>query len=62
MLDVLVKIPAFRWFAGLGIAIVWLSAAWGEPAVLALLAIPGALWWLWQKRPLPDESELTDLL
>jgi hypothetical protein len=62
MVEQLLADKTLRWFAAGGIAILWLAAAWGEPAVLLLLALPAALWWLWQKRPEPDESELTDLL
>jgi hypothetical protein len=51
-----------RWCAVGAVAIVWLAAAWGEVAVLALLGVPGAVWWLARRHPLTDKPELDDLL
>jgi hypothetical protein len=50
------------WCAAAGVGLLWLAAAWGEPAVLLALLVPAAVWWLLQRRPAPDESEITDLL
>ena len=54
--------PRLRWSAIAAVAIIWLAAAWGEVAVLALLGIPGSIVWLARKYPVRDEPELNDLL
>jgi hypothetical protein len=61
-MEMLLRDRGARWCTAAGVGVVWLTAAWGEPVVLALLAVPAAIWWLLQRRPAPDESELTDLL
>ena len=60
--ELLLDDPRVRWSAVAAVAIVWLTAAWGEVAVLALLGVPGSIVWLARKHPLRDEPELNDLL
>ena len=55
--------PLVRWTGIVGVALVWLSAAWISPVpLLALFALAGGVWVYRRRRPLePRDRELDTL-